>query len=502
LYWDEAAMALDAKFISQTGYDQHGLDWLQVIYPSWGDYKLPVYIMLSGLLARIWSFSPELLARLPSVLAGSFFLLIIYGLTSEFFHNQKTALVAAGLAAVSPINLHLSRVGFESNLALFFNGLFLLSLLKSRKKAVWLGLTAFSGIASFFTYYSSRYFLVAIVVLYLILIKDNWKKKLGISVLLLTLIISCLYIYRLNPYAKSADWLRLSTKSVMNNTQPVLQSSLIIDQTGNNFLNRLLFHRWLFASHDFLKNLAVHLGPKYWLISYDANPRHNPGKTGALYFAWFPFLLGGSYFLYQKNKKTFFFICLGILASIIPAAATYEVPHALRSLNMTIFTSLLLAYGFQQWPTRFKSRVILFFLLIVFLAQFGAYLHDYLIHYPKRAYSDFQYGYKQAVLMVDRDYVQAERIFFSNYYSRAYLYYLLYGYSDLTEFQKQNNKTVGETEKIDKILFRQPSNEEINQLVKTSILLPYEEKDKVENYSQEIINSPDGNPIFIYAKNF
>mgnify|MGYP003988032779 FL=1 len=49
LYWDEAAILLDAKVVSQTGRDVHGNPWLQVLFPSYGDFKLPTYIWLAAL---------------------------------------------------------------------------------------------------------------------------------------------------------------------------------------------------------------------------------------------------------------------------------------------------------------------------------------------------------------------------------------------------------------------------------------------------------------------
>src|SRR5258708_18635134 len=68
LYWDEIAMYVDIKSVLQSGQDMFGRPWFQVIYPSYGDFKLPAYIWSAILSAKIFGLS-EWSFRLPSVLA-------------------------------------------------------------------------------------------------------------------------------------------------------------------------------------------------------------------------------------------------------------------------------------------------------------------------------------------------------------------------------------------------------------------------------------------------
>ncbi|MDZ7587601.1 MAG: hypothetical protein U0946_07655, partial [Patescibacteria group bacterium] len=64
LYWDEAAIGLDARYLFTTGKDLNNHSWLQPIFISYGDYKAPVYIWLTALLGKLFSVS-ELSVRLP-----------------------------------------------------------------------------------------------------------------------------------------------------------------------------------------------------------------------------------------------------------------------------------------------------------------------------------------------------------------------------------------------------------------------------------------------------
>src|SRR5687767_3489662 len=69
VYWDEAAMLVDIKSVLETGKDMHNRPWYQLIYPSYGDYKLPVYIWAATATSKVFGFG-EFGLRLPSALAG------------------------------------------------------------------------------------------------------------------------------------------------------------------------------------------------------------------------------------------------------------------------------------------------------------------------------------------------------------------------------------------------------------------------------------------------
>ena len=82
IYWDEAAMAYDAFSLTQTGQDMHGHSLWQAIFPSYGDYKLPLYIWLAAVMMKI--LGPTVTAfRLVSALSGSVLIGLSYLLAKE-----------------------------------------------------------------------------------------------------------------------------------------------------------------------------------------------------------------------------------------------------------------------------------------------------------------------------------------------------------------------------------------------------------------------------------
>jgi 4-amino-4-deoxy-L-arabinose transferase-like glycosyltransferase len=58
LYWDEAAIAVDAYSISQTGRDMNNHHWLQPVLGSYGDFKAPVLIWLTSISVKFFGMEP------------------------------------------------------------------------------------------------------------------------------------------------------------------------------------------------------------------------------------------------------------------------------------------------------------------------------------------------------------------------------------------------------------------------------------------------------------
>src|SRR5258708_8726060 len=87
LYWDEAAILVDVKSVIQTGRDMFGMPWYHVIFPSYGDFKLPVYIWLASVSAKVFGLG-EWSLRLPSVLAGLGTVVVGGYLAKEFTRSR------------------------------------------------------------------------------------------------------------------------------------------------------------------------------------------------------------------------------------------------------------------------------------------------------------------------------------------------------------------------------------------------------------------------------
>jgi len=493
LYWDEAAMALDAKSIALTGKDHHGHHWRQPIYPSWGDYKLPVYILTAAPFFKLIANNPALAIRLPSVIAGTLTVLVIYFLTKGLFSTfvrrnpiqdrfalddpGSMGLLAALLLAISPWHLQFSRAAFEANLALFFNFSALLFLIKSRDKKKFLPLAVIFSTLGIYTYYSARIVGPLILTACFVIFWKKTTKNIFSFTLVLALIYVLTFPLRNSALTPQAEQLRLSTKNILTDPSLVNYSSQLIEQDNNSFLGRKIHHRFLYQAKQLAIHFADHFSGQFLLLSGDPNLRHSTGKTGVLFLVFFLAWIGGEYFIFLKNKKMFIFLSLCLLFCFLPGAVPYETPHSLRSLNAVIFLNMISAYGFIYLIKFIRNKKLIIPALRrgpragkclagavygLLLTQFIFYLHDYYSHYPSRSYLAWQGGYQEAMAVVNEQYTKPDKIIFTDSYHRPYLYYLLYSEGFvLREFQEQRLNYLSqhpldyaETKQIGKIEFR------------------------------------------------
>src|SRR3990167_5905412 len=157
LYWDETAILVDARSVAATGRDMHGNIWLQAIFPSYGDYKLPVYIWLASVSVKLFGAS-ELAVRLPSALAG--ILTMVFGglIAWELLPQLKRLarkwlfVVVAAVIAMAPWSILFSRIGFEGHVGQLLLAMSIWCTLKAKKHWGWSMVAALLGGLATYTY--------------------------------------------------------------------------------------------------------------------------------------------------------------------------------------------------------------------------------------------------------------------------------------------------------------------------------------------------------------
>jgi len=343
LYWDEAAIGLDARSLLTTGKDLNGQSWLQPIFTSYGDYKAPVYIWLTTFLGKFLSVS-ELTVRLPSLLASLGVAWLLFKWLGPF--------VAISFL-IMPWSIHFSRIGFESHLSLFW--LLLMTYLIIKKQPAWAGLAAVFGI---YTYFSLR-FLAPVLFIVTFLLYAN--KKIKQFLIGLTIVgIGLLILIKSPNYAASQQY-RLSNNNLITSTERKPEKI-----------------------KKFLINYSAYFDPQFLLISGDPNLRHHSGFGGELLLVQGILLIIG---LTKPNKLIIFWLFL----APVTAALVNETPHASRAIYLMIPLAWLIGLGWSRLKTKFA--VIFAFLLLI---NFSLYLHDYFVHYPSRSAKAWIKPYKDA----------------------------------------------------------------------------------------------------------
>lgn len=443
LYWDEVAILVDAKSIAHRGLDMHGNSWLQALFPSYGDYKLPVYIWLASV--SVWLFGvSDWAVRFPSAVAGLLTILAAGLISNELFspkqarQRQGLFLATAGVVALAPWSIIFSRTGFEAHLGQFFLTLSIWSTLKIRRHFGWSIAAVFLGALAVYSYYSVRFIWPVVFVATILLFHrpkrytmKAWLGALGLPLLGYWLLLQPLHR---SPLYLESQQFRLSTTSVLNMTDWRVMTNQYRLMAGNGLIDKAVYHPWWLMGRELARNFSDTLSLDFLFFSGDSNLRHGTGRHGL--FLWvfiIPFGYGW-YTLATKHSKQAALLLIWWLAAVLPAAVPETTPHALRSLSALVPLALVIGWGSWQliaacrrsvWPQWSKFGVAGLALLITGLvvAEFVQY---YFRVYPLQSASAWQTGYADVARQVWIQRERAEEAWFRSSDGRFYLWFLAY----------------------------------------------------------------------------
>ncbi len=471
LYWDEMAMVVDIKSVLETGKDMFGRPWFQIVYPSYGDFKLPVYIWLATLSSKIFGLS-EFAFRLPSALAGIGTVVIAgliardLGVTSSekpkgakkliFSQTQLFQLATMFVVTVSPWAILFSRTGFEGHVGQFLVALSLwlsITAFQSKEKKWLLLLAAVIGGAATYAYFSVRFVWPVVFIALQVLLHGPriWTKfsrknliQFGVFQLIVPLLIFGVVLLPMfrSPLYKDTNRFRLSTISVLNMSDYATTSNVYREMAGNSTIDRLLFNQKVLMVRELLKNYSDHLSLNFMFISGDPNLRHGTGMHGLFLLPFLPLFIIGGVFFFQRHKRVLALLVIWWLAALLPASVPENTPHALRSLNALVPLSLLIGYGLFQvlrfihmQQRRLVSLIFGVVLAIALLFSIAEFAYTYFVIYPKHSADDWQNGYKQLAQQIYEERKDNDEVWVVPFDDRFYLWLMAYGPYEAKEFQ-------------------------------------------------------------------
>lgn len=433
IYWDEAAIGLDAYSISQTGLDMNNMSWLQPVMGSYGDFKAPVLIWLTSLSVKAFGMNTWAI-RLPVAIFSVLSIVLVYFLLKELLSfdqdlEKKYKLVpilAAILTAISPWPVHFGRIAFESSLSVAFLLLALIFFLKALKnKNIFFFLSTFFAALAVYAYYSLRVivplFCLALVIVFFKKAKD---KKLPIIISMLLFVLAVVPILRSPYYARSQEY-RLNNDNLIHHRKIIEESSKYLEQYGSQPWAKLIYHRYIFLTRDFLINMGSHFTADFLFFSGDQNLRQHSGYLGELFLVSLPFYYLGLFLLFKNIKsKTSQFLLVFMALSPIPAAMVYEVPHASRAIYLFVPFLVLTAIGLNEVMNQTK-KIVWWLILFAFMANAGFYYADYFIDYPARSSEAWLYTYNEATLYLKEHRDEFSEVDIDEHYwfPRIFVYY-------------------------------------------------------------------------------
>jgi len=431
--WDEVAWGYNAYSLGIDGRDEFGR-FLPINYlESFGDFKPPMYAYLDIIPVKVFGLT-AFATRVPSAALGVLTVLMTYFLAIELFYQSKKkqlyGLVSAGVLAISPWHIMLSRAAFEANVATFFivTGVWLF-LYAIRDKKWFLPLSIVSFLCAFYTFNSSR--IVApllVMVLSIIFIKKLLSMKLQVVLAIVIGIVMILpsITFLLSPQSK----LRFQEVNIFSDISVIKLSNQEILNDNYSAVGKLLHNHRIVYGIEFMKHYFDNLTPQFLFISGDGNSKFSIRDMGELYLLELPFLLIGAFFLVRKKEGSWYLIPLWLLLGIIPAATARETPHALRT-EVTLPTfQLLISYGLVQAGSLLKKGMLrnwgLGIIGGIYLVSIFFFQHTYWVHYSNEYSSDWQYGYKSAITYAKEHESGYGTIKLTDALGRSYIYYLFY----------------------------------------------------------------------------
>ncbi|HYD35446.1 MAG TPA: glycosyltransferase family 39 protein [Vitreimonas sp.] len=530
LYWDEIAMLTDAKSVAESGLDMHGRPWFQVLYPSYGDYKLPVYIWLASLMVKIFGIS-EWALRLPSAVAGVATValggLLMHEIWKWSAHSKQTRsyapLFAMLITALAPWAIMFSRTGFEGHLGQALLGLSIWVAMKAttaKQPWWWLLGSAVLGALATYTYFSVRFVWPVVVIATQLLGNEHLFTKRSVKVLLslvakvfLPLLVFAVLLWPMlrSPLYADSNRFRLGTDSVLKTDTTIHTGNFYKELSGNSIVDRLLFHRGVFILQALADNYSDNVSDSFKFIVGDPNLRHGTGEHGLFYGVWLLFFVVGCYALARDNKRGLLLLIGWWVIALLPASVPENTPHALRSLNALLPLVIILGSGaMESWQGLLKFKVLSskfndvvltsLFVLLFFVVPSASFLAHYFTQYPQDSATAWQDQYKELAVKLFE--IKRDRpVYVLKFDDRFYLWLMAYGPYTARDFHtwKSDNYQFRE---LDTFYFDvYPTMRSETRLVVGEVgrMSELEEKSNLVLKREAVIYDHEGQPKFIIA---
>jgi len=452
LYGDEISISYNAWSILHTGRDEFS-KFLPIQFESWGDQKNPVYIYLVSIFQVIFGLTAWSV-RLPSAISGIIAVALTYFLVKKLleltnFQSDKKntiALISSTILAINPWHIHISRGGYETNLALTLglSTVYLILLWIQKAKTKYLMISLPFAVLAMYTYYTTKMFLPLLIITTLIwgyTIKQKLKTKNYIKSSLIYLsifLLTCLPIIYLALFSQGQA--RFASINIFSNpkvSERVIETRSLFQ--GSPLLSSLLVNKPYIWVRDFFEYYLDNLSPLFWYVTGDSSLRYDIGNHGMFYLVEFPFFILGALFLFQKNKKLFLLLIAWLLLAPVPTALVGK-SYGLRSLAILPIPMIFSAFGIFHIKVYLKSNnlktIFNSILIIIFTLATLNWLLRYIYLYPSYAYNWYDGMQKDAVEFALREGGKYDNVVISRYYGKTEMYFAYYTKMNPQDYQQ------------------------------------------------------------------
>ncbi len=443
LYGDEIALGYNAFSIATTGRDEFGR-FMPLQFESWGDQKNPVYIYATAII-QLFTGASATSVRLPSAIAGICAVYLTYRLVLLLKLPSAIALLSSLLLALTPWHIHISRGGYEANVALTLGIASVVALLS--KKFYWSAL--YLALAAY-TYYTTKLFAPAMLAL--VWLWQSWGtpiKSYASSLLRYWGFVVLLGLPALYLAFFAGGQVRFQNINIFvdKTVAPrVIRGRNFFDDNKSMLAkiseNRLTYHLQDFATYYF-----DNFSGQFLFVGGDSNNRYGMVNHGLLYVLDAPLILLGIILMYSKNRRAWYLLIAWLLLAPLPTALVGRA-YGLRSLAMLPIPQIFAAYSLYQfylWSKLSKFRPILYTLyLILYTLSVSNFLLRYIYQYPSYGRYWYDSTMFEALQHAKQKEDKYDQIIITQHYGETSMYYAFYNQIDPRVYRaaKDNRLTV------------------------------------------------------------
>ena len=453
LNWDEVSIGYNAFSILNTGKDEFG-NRFPLYFRSLDDYKMPVYVYATVIAEAVFGLT-DFAVRVTSLVAGILLIYFIYILALELFVNRVIALCSAAVLAIFPWNIEFSRMASEANVALLFCVLGIIAFLKGVKGSRWFIILSICSFGlSAYTYLSFRIISpivgLGLVILYSEIFKRN--KRLLMFVLMPAIFLGALLLRdSLSPDVR----IRFSGTNFLSHSSELIEiNEAEMKQDGKLGIN---IPRRIIHDSPYISNLRIisraylsHFSFEFLLFG-DGHKQESSIFSGLMYMWMVPFVLYGLFRLFcQFGSKVYWIVLLLFFVPPIPASLTWDVPHAIRTIGLTIPFSLMTGMGLYYFIQRlfyqkslYASVSILLLMSVILFGEVYIFYHQYYIHVPVERSHHWQYSRKDMTQYLESVKHKYNKIIISTELEWPYAFMLYYSKYDPVKYLSQGGTKSG-----------------------------------------------------------
>ncbi|MDQ3098205.1 MAG: glycosyltransferase family 39 protein [bacterium] len=438
---DEASQGYNAYSILKTGKDEWAKPF-PILFKAFGDQKLPVYTYSTVPFVAVLGLNNYAI-RLPSAIAGTIWVLLLFFLLIELKFSNKAALLTSLIAATAPWSLILSRYSYESNVALllFTLGIFtLLKAVKINKTSLYI----LSGLIFGFTWYTyvayrlNTVLFVIPLVAYLVLRKQIIAKQAGIFFIAFVITILPLLPQVLSREG-TARLTQVQEVSKIGTVMEINEKRSYCTRELSPTLCYLFWNKGTVTARALAEKYMTIFSFEYLFIKGDEKlPYLQVQGVGQLLITTFPLLLLGFAFLWKVKQKSELLtpiLIIGLLTAPIPAILTSEV-QKVRGSALLLFLLVLIALGVQYLSTLKKlSHILLSIITVAVIAEGTMFYINYLTVHLKK-YDSYVNEHIPQVM----DYLLKEgknkQVVIKPFFSDPIIFYAYHGKVDPEHYQK------------------------------------------------------------------